>query len=115
VIGARGKPTRHVLCLSRCREHDDLGPAECLALSQRSTNLDPGPIRQVDVEENEIGLKERRERQGPFAVERLEDPNPLVLKRHPNQFDNRWLVVGDQDRVHAASGAQAECQPERTK
>ena len=105
MVRARGQPAHDVVVLGRRRQHDDPHRGEARVAPELGADLQTAHVRQVHVEEDQVGSVRLGEGERRLAVEGFDDQDPLVLERHPHELDDVGLVVGDQDRWHRARSA----------
>jgi len=110
VVRARGEAPRDVRFLRRRRQHHDLRGGESRIAAQPRADLEPAHIRQVDVEEDQLGAHRFGVGESGLAVEGVDHGDALVLERQADEIDHVRLVVGDQDRQHDDRSGQARCQ-----
>src|SRR5262249_2742413 len=77
-------------------------------LSEPGADLEPADVREVHVEEDQVGEQRFRLGKRRLTVAGVGHADAPVLEREADEIDHMRLVVGDQDRKHRVpSGASA--------
>ena len=105
VVGAELEADDRVDVVRAGREHEDrrLGPAADLA-----ADLEPVALREHEVEDHEVGIEPRMQRERLVSVECRDDPEALLLQVQPKEVDDVPLVVDDEDRFHGREGTPGQ-------
>jgi hypothetical protein len=117
VRGAGGQSASDVVLLGGRGQHHDVRARRARPLAQATADVQTVHVRQIDVEEDQLGIEVGGERERGGAVRGLHDANAIVLERDAYQFHHVRLVIGDQNGQHAPDweqGARHACEFSRT-
>ena len=111
VVGAELEPDDRIDVVASRGEHDH---GRLAAPADLAADLEPITLGQHQVEDHQVWIVARIQRERLLAITRRDDAEPLLLEVEPQQVDDVPLVVDDQDRFHRREDTPDPCAPDRS-